>query len=114
MSGNHGRASHDSFSLTSNSGACRASHMLYIVCTHALYALQKINHFNGMLEICRKKSMARNLAKMAKLFPGHYDFVPKTFLLPNDLQVGAGAMHACVHVSVRGVVSVYLASSRQQ
>lgn len=54
-------------------------------------ALQKINHFNGMLEICRKKSMARNLSKMAKIFPEHYDFFPKTFLLPNDMQVRAHA-----------------------
>lgn len=45
-----------------------------------------------MLELCRKKSMARNLAKMAKLFPEQYDFAPRTFLLPTDanelLQVG--------------------------
>jgi len=47
---------------------------------------QKINHFNGMLELCRKKSMARNLSKMCKLFPEHYDFMPRTFSLPIDMQ----------------------------
>ncbi len=49
---------------------------------------QKINHFNGMLEICRKKNMARNLMKMARMFPEHYDFFPRTFVLPSELQVG--------------------------
>eukprot|EP00983_Pelagomonas_calceolata_P128418 1161510-Pelagomonas_calceolata.AAC.6 len=49
---------------------------------------QKINHFNGMLELCRKKSMARNLSKMCKLFPEHYDFMPRTFSLPIDMQAG--------------------------
>ncbi|KAF5836848.1 tubulin-tyrosine ligase family-domain-containing protein [Dunaliella salina] len=47
---------------------------------------QKINHFNGMLELCRKKNMARNLSKMCKLFPEHYDFMPRTFSLPIDMQ----------------------------
>ena len=57
--------------------------------THAaLTIVQKINHFNGMLELCRKRSMARNLMKIQKLFPDHYDFFPKTFTLPNDLTVG--------------------------
>lgn len=46
---------------------------------------QKINHFHGMLEICRKKSMARNLQRMAKMFPDEYDFFPTTYILPNDL-----------------------------
>jgi len=49
-----------------------------------LAAHQKINHFHGMLEICRKKSMARNLQRMAKARPGEYAFFPTTFILPND------------------------------
>ena len=40
-----------------------------------------------MLEICRKRPMARNLQKMAKLFPALYDFFPKTFILPSDREV---------------------------
>lgn len=32
---------------------------------------QKINHFHGMLQICRKKSLARNLSVMHK-----YDHLP--------------------------------------
>lgn len=38
---------------------------------------QKINHFNGMLEICRKNRMGRNLLKMQKVFPVEYDFIPE-------------------------------------
>jgi hypothetical protein len=43
-----------------------------------------------MLEICRKRAMARNLMKMAKLFPQHFDFFPRTFILPTDREVTAG------------------------
>jgi len=46
---------------------------------------QKINHFTGMLEICRKKSLARNIGKMAKLYPDEYKFVPKSYILPAEL-----------------------------
>lgn len=48
--------------------------------------LQKINHFAGMLELCRKRTLARSITAMAALFPGHYQFCPKTYVLPEDLQ----------------------------
>lgn len=46
---------------------------------------QKINHFPGMLEICRKDLLARNLNRMQRLFPKDYHFFPKTWCLPADL-----------------------------
>ncbi|XP_053703538.1 tubulin polyglutamylase ttll6 isoform X1 [Synchiropus splendidus] len=46
---------------------------------------QKINHFPGMSEICRKDSLARNMNRMLKLFPKDYNIFPKTWCLPTDL-----------------------------
>ncbi|KAI9204470.1 tubulin-tyrosine ligase family-domain-containing protein [Polychytrium aggregatum] len=43
---------------------------------------QKINHFPGMHEICRKDHLARNLNRMSRIFPKKYNFFPKTFILP--------------------------------
>ncbi|XP_043911267.1 tubulin polyglutamylase TTLL6 [Protopterus annectens] len=45
---------------------------------------QKINHFPGMSEICRKDLLARNMNRMAKLFPKEYNIFPKTWCLPAD------------------------------
>lgn len=47
-----------------------------------LCILQKINHFHGMLEICRKTPLARNMAAMAAAAPEHYDFCPRSYCLP--------------------------------
>ncbi|CAH8482830.1 unnamed protein product [Dicrocoelium dendriticum] len=47
-------------------------------------AWQKINHFPGMSELCRKDSLARNLNRMAKMFPKDYAIFPKTWCLPSD------------------------------
>lgn len=46
---------------------------------------QKINHFTGMLEICRKKSLARNINRISAMFGSEFDFTPKTFVLPGDM-----------------------------
>ena len=45
---------------------------------------QKINHFPGMGEICRKDALAKNMMKIQKIFPSDYDFVPKTWTMPQD------------------------------
>ncbi|XP_076676340.1 tubulin polyglutamylase TTLL13-like isoform X2 [Andrena cerasifolii] len=45
---------------------------------------QKVNHFPGMTEICRKDLLARNLNRMHKLFPKDYNFFPKTWCFPAD------------------------------
>ncbi|KAL5005179.1 hypothetical protein ScPMuIL_018635, partial [Solemya velum] len=45
---------------------------------------QKINHFPGMSEICRKDLLARNLNRMMKMFPKEYSVFPKTWCLPAD------------------------------
>ncbi|XP_069373287.1 tubulin polyglutamylase ttll6 [Paralichthys olivaceus] len=45
---------------------------------------QKINHFPGMNEICRKDLLARNMNHMLKLFPKDYNIFPQTWCLPAD------------------------------
>ena len=46
--------------------------------------LQKLNHFTGMLDLCRKRSLARSIATMAQHMPQHYAFCPRTFVLPEQ------------------------------
>ena len=48
--------------------------------------VQKINHFVGMLELCRKRTLAQSIAAMAAQFPAQYQFCPQTYVLPEDLQ----------------------------
>lgn len=45
---------------------------------------QKINHFPGMIEICRKDLLARNMNRLLKLYPKDYQVFPKTWVLPAD------------------------------
>lgn len=45
---------------------------------------QKINHFPGMSEICRKDLLARNMNRMRKAFPRDYNCFPRTWCLPAD------------------------------
>ncbi|XP_038077493.1 tubulin polyglutamylase ttll6-like isoform X3 [Patiria miniata] len=45
---------------------------------------QKVNHFPGMGEICRKDLLGRNLTRMLKLFPKEYAIFPRTWVLPAD------------------------------
>ncbi|XP_070563404.1 LOW QUALITY PROTEIN: tubulin polyglutamylase TTLL7-like [Ptychodera flava] len=45
---------------------------------------QKINHFPGMGEICRKDCLARNIAKIAKAHPEEYSFSPRTWIFPSE------------------------------
>ncbi|XP_061739969.1 tubulin polyglutamylase TTLL7 isoform X3 [Nerophis ophidion] len=45
---------------------------------------QRINHFPGMGEICRKDCLARNMCKMIKCQPQEYSFIPKTWIFPAE------------------------------
>ena len=58
--------------------------------------LQRINHFHGMLELCRKRSMAKHLSALAALLPPElkYDFFPQTWQLPGQLNAFLAAAKA--------------------
>ncbi|XP_042539045.1 tubulin polyglutamylase TTLL7 isoform X1 [Dipodomys spectabilis] len=45
---------------------------------------QRINHFPGMGEICRKDFLARNMTKMIKTRPLDYTFIPRTWIFPAE------------------------------
>uniref|UniRef100_A0A1I8PEW1 Uncharacterized protein n=1 Tax=Stomoxys calcitrans TaxID=35570 RepID=A0A1I8PEW1_STOCA len=45
---------------------------------------QQINHFPGMMEICRKDLLSRNLNRMLKMYPKDYKIFPKTWIFPAD------------------------------
>ena len=54
--------------------------------------MQRMNHFSGMLELCRKKSMARHLSSLAQKLPASYAFAPKTLCLPEQKEALAGEL----------------------
>lgn len=47
--------------------------------------MQKINHFSAMLELCRKRHMARHFAALQRTLPQAYAFCPRTLQLPEQL-----------------------------
>lgn len=49
-----------------------------------LKSYQKINHFVGMGEICRKDSLARNIWRVQRVCPNDFNFVPQTWILPGE------------------------------
>nr|CAH8862087.1 unnamed protein product [Trichobilharzia regenti] len=50
----------------------------------SLKPYQRVNHFPGMIEICRKDFLAKNFAKMQKVEPNEYNFMPNTWVLPQE------------------------------
>ena len=46
---------------------------------------QRVNHFPAMFLIHRKTFLAKNLKKMRKIFNDDYDFFPRTWILPNEI-----------------------------
>uniref|UniRef100_A0A0A9XVV4 Tubulin polyglutamylase TTLL6 n=1 Tax=Lygus hesperus TaxID=30085 RepID=A0A0A9XVV4_LYGHE len=46
---------------------------------------QRTNHFPGMMEICQKHFLARNLNRLLKAFPQDYKIFPRTWCLRSDI-----------------------------
>ena len=51
----------------------------------SLKPYQKTNHFPAMFQITRKTFLAKNLKRLQKLYPLEFDFFPKTWVLPNEI-----------------------------
>jgi tubulin polyglutamylase TTLL4 len=49
-----------------------------------MHKYQKMNHFPGCWTLGRKDYMWKVLNKMKRKFPEQYNFVPTTYLFPND------------------------------
>ena len=45
---------------------------------------QRINSHPGMQALARKNNLARNLMRVAKVYPKEFNFFPKTWVLPSD------------------------------
>lgn len=46
----------------------------------------RVNHFPGMNNaLARKSRLARNMARMQRIFPKEYTFIPPTWVLPDDI-----------------------------
>lgn len=54
---------------------------------------QRINHFAGMGEICRKDCLARNMTKIYKKHPEDFSFVPKTWIFPAEYSAFQNYVH---------------------
>lgn len=46
---------------------------------------QRINHYPGMYQLARKNNLSRNLMRMHKIFPSDFNFFPKTWVLPQEM-----------------------------
>ena len=62
-------------------GSCNLKSEVY----QTLRKYQKVNHFPKSTEITRKDCLYKNITKMQELYGyRHFDFIPKTFILPQD------------------------------
>jgi tubulin polyglutamylase TTLL6/13 len=45
---------------------------------------QRVNHFLGMYNICRKSTLGMHLNRFQKEYPDHYKFFPQTWMYPAE------------------------------
>ena len=51
---------------------------------HAAHGHQKLIHFPKTSFLCTKDNLARTIKKCQSIFGKVYDFIPTTFILPNE------------------------------
>mmetsp|Transcript_107783 Transcript_107783/g.300433 ORF Transcript_107783/g.300433 Transcript_107783/m.300433 type:complete len:709 (+) Transcript_107783:151-2277(+) len=65
----------------------------------------RVNHFPGMNNaLARKTRLARNMSRMQRIFPKEYQFLPPTWVLPDDLgdlekQFGDGTESKVIYIA---------------
>ena len=45
---------------------------------------QKVNHFPGSYNVCRKDFLGKHLMMLQRIYPDEYDFFPETWNLPTE------------------------------
>lgn len=50
----------------------------------SLSVTQRVNHFLGMYNICRKSTLGMHLKRFQKEFPEHFNFFPQTWMYPAE------------------------------
>ena len=50
----------------------------------SLAPCQRVNHYLGMYNICRKSTLGMHLKRFQKEFPDHYNFFPPTWIYPAE------------------------------
>ena len=45
---------------------------------------QRVNHFPGIYNLCKKNMLGRHLMRMLHLLPKEFTFFPHTYMLPHD------------------------------
>ena len=60
-----------------------------------LHKYQRINHFPGMYQICRKGDLARSIHRMARHFGRAFNFIPRTWVLPESYSLFKAHLSKC-------------------
>jgi len=60
----------------------------------SFHAFQKTNHFPGSWQLGRKDMMWRNIRKMQRQWPDHFDITPPSYVLPDDYHAWRTAREA--------------------
>lgn len=47
---------------------------------------QRANHYPGTFNLAHKNCLGKNLMGLGKYFPNEYDFFPRTWILPQEIQ----------------------------
>ncbi len=64
-----------------------SKHVNKMAVFEGLSSLQKVNHFPASIQLTHKDKMAWNIKRKKKKFPEDYNFLPETFILPQEAKL---------------------------